>query len=99
MKASLRKIQFHSNGYREFGLIDEYDAVYEKTGRKILNMKLDGTGIIQGVKCPIQIQFTMDEIESDILFDDLLQLKRKKEAERKAEQEAEYKEKGVKRRE
>lgn len=98
MKASLRKIHFDSDGYREFALTDVLNEDGEPTGIKRIKMKIDGVGIVQGIECPIQIHFSMDELEGDLLFDDLLHLKREREAKRKARQDAEYKEKGVVRR-
>ena len=75
-KESLRKIHFVSGGYREFGLVDELNSDYEPSGRKLIKIKFDGKGIVEGVECPIQIHFSMDKIDGDLLLDDLLNLKR-----------------------
>jgi len=75
-KESLRKIHFASDGYREFGLVDELNSDYEPTGRKLLKIKFDGTGMVEGVECPIQIHFSMLKVDGDLLLDDLLNLKR-----------------------
>lgn len=73
---SLRKIHFISDGYREFALVDELDSDCEPTGRKLLKIKFDGVGIVEGIECPIQIHFSMLKVDGDLLLDDLLNLKR-----------------------
>ena len=75
-KESLRKIHFISDGYREFVLVDELNSDYEPTGRKLIKIKFDGIGMVEGIECPIQIHFSMLKVDGDLLLDDLLNLKR-----------------------